>query len=137
MHLDFRIEEKDLKKAIKYLSGFFILFAVITILRNAWVSDDAYISFRTVFNFTEGYGLRYNLDERVQSFTNPAWLFLVSIFYFFTGEAYFTSIFLSLAVTLPALYLLSFRIARGSIWPIASILILTVSLHTGLPKKLI
>ncbi len=43
----------------------------LLILINAWVSDDAFISFRSVDNFVNGYGLVYNTDERVQTFTNP------------------------------------------------------------------
>ena len=78
----------------------------VVVLRNAWVCDDAYISFRVVDNFVNGYGLTWNTAERVQAFTNPLWVLLVSAFYMLSGEAYYTSIFLSLALTLAAAIIL-------------------------------
>ncbi len=81
---------------------FFYLFVIV---KNAWIGDDAYITFRTVDNFVNGYGLTWNVAERVQSFTNPLWVLLVSAFYAVTGEAYYTSIFLSLILDKETLYI--------------------------------
>ncbi len=97
---------KDFSKSIIY---FLLTITCIIILKNAWVSDDSYIGFRTVYNFTHGYGLTFNINERVQSFTNPLWILLISFFYFFTGEAYFTSIALSILITLLSLYFLTVK----------------------------
>ena len=52
-------------------------------LVNAWICDDAYITFRTVDNFINGYGLTWNPGERVQAYTHPLCMFIVSFFYFF------------------------------------------------------
>jgi len=84
---------------------------VFTLIRNAWVSDDAYITLRTVDNFVNGYGLRWNIVERVQSYTHPLWMFLISAFYFFTREAFYTTIAVSMCVTCLAVfvYYRSFR----------------------------
>src|SRR5262249_49729235 len=54
--------------------GVFVLVAI----RTAWICDDAYINFRTIDNFLHGYGLRWNVAERIQTFTDPLWLFLVT-----------------------------------------------------------
>ncbi|MCB1179143.1 MAG: hypothetical protein KDK36_16275, partial [Leptospiraceae bacterium] len=62
---------------------------------NSWVSDDAFISFRTIDNFINGYGLRWNIAERVQSFTNPLWILFLSPFYLIFKEIYFTNLFIS------------------------------------------
>ena len=78
-----------------------VLFAV------AWVADDAYISLRTVDNFVNGYGLRWNAAERVQSYTHPLWLFALSAVYALTHQAYFTALFVSFAFSLAALLILS------------------------------
>lgn len=43
----------------------------------AWVCDDAYITFRVADNVVNGFGLRFNVDERVQAFTNVLWLWLL------------------------------------------------------------
>ena len=45
--------------------------------RNAWITDDAYITFRTIEQFLAGNGLQFNPHERVQAFTHPAWLGLL------------------------------------------------------------
>jgi len=72
-----------------------ILFTIV-LIKTAWVSDDAYITFRTVDNFVNGYGLNWNINERVQTYTNTMWMFVISIAYYFTHEAYFTSILVSI-----------------------------------------
>jgi arabinofuranosyltransferase len=70
------------------------------VLSHAWFSDDAYFSFRTVDNFINGYGLTWNVAERVQVFTHPLWVLLLSIPYYFSHEIYLTTIFTSLILTL-------------------------------------
>jgi len=49
---------------------------LILVVGHAWVTEDAFITFRVVDNFVHGYGLRWNIDERVEAFTNPLWLLL-------------------------------------------------------------
>ena len=76
-----------------------LLVFVIVVVRNAWLNDDAYITFRTIDNFVSGYGLRWNIAERVQTFTHPLWLFVLTIPYALTREIYFTSLILSFVVS--------------------------------------
>ena len=66
---------------------------VVVVLRTAWIHDDAYITYRTVDNFVNGYGLRWNPAERVQTYTHPLWMFVVSAAYAVTHEMFFTVIF--------------------------------------------
>jgi arabinofuranosyltransferase len=84
-----------------------LLFVIL--LRTAWMSDDSYITLRTVDNFVHGHGLRWNIDERVQTFTHPLWMFLVSACYFVTREAFYTTIFLSIAISMFTVWLVAFR----------------------------
>ena len=79
-----------------------LLYHGLVVLRTAWLSEDAFITFRTVDNFINGYGLTWNITERVQAYTHPLWMFLVAVCYFWTREIYYTSILLSLAVSLTA-----------------------------------
>jgi arabinofuranosyltransferase len=79
--------------------GAFVLVAI----RTAWICDDAYINFRTIDNFLHGYGLRWNVAERVQTFTDPLWLFLVAASVGITKEFYFTTIVLSIAASAAAI----------------------------------
>lgn len=43
----------------------------------AWVNDDALISFRYADNLAAGHGLVYNPGERVEGFSNPLWTLLL------------------------------------------------------------
>lgn len=88
----------------------FLLVATV-IVRRAWVCDDAYITFRTIDNFIHGYGLRYNIDERVQVFTHPLWMTLVTGFYALTREPYYTCLALGICLSLAVAALVGFRLA--------------------------
>jgi arabinofuranosyltransferase len=59
------------------LIGLLALLA-LTIARTAWVGDDAYITFRTIDNLLNGYGMRWNVNERVQTYTHPLWFFVLT-----------------------------------------------------------
>jgi arabinofuranosyltransferase len=83
----------------------------IAVIRVAWMCDDAYITLRTVDNFVSGFGPRWNVAERVQTYTHPLWMFTLSLPYYFTREAYFTPILVSILVSLAAVWLLVSRIA--------------------------
>ncbi len=82
----------------------FVLYLIIIFI-TAWLSDDAYITFRSIDNFINGYGLTWNIGEKVQAYTHPLWMFTLSVFGFVTKEFYFTSIFLSIIISLSAFYL--------------------------------
>lgn len=83
---------------------FFATCAII--IAEAWVSDDAYISLRTVENFVRGHGLVWNAGERVQAFTNPLWVLVLSAFCFFTDEYYLTTIVVSAVLSIAAVWFL-------------------------------
>jgi arabinofuranosyltransferase len=84
------------------------LLLLVVMVRSAWISDDALISFRVIDHFVNGDGLRFNLAERVQAYTHPLWLGLLSPFYALTREAFFTPIFVSLVLSLVAV--------AGAVW---------------------
>lgn len=105
-----KITLKD--RHLNYLFGFLVLVFAAVLLRAAWMGDDAFITMRTVDNFVNGYGLRWNILERVQSFTHPLWLFLITPFYFFTREPYFTTLAISFVLSFITMYLLVFKVAK-------------------------
>jgi arabinofuranosyltransferase len=74
-----------------------VLLAVL--VRTAWVADDAFITFRTTDNAVHGYGLRWNVDERVQVYTHPLWMATFTAAYFVTREPYYTAIALGFLLT--------------------------------------
>jgi arabinofuranosyltransferase len=111
-------------------SGVLVVLAVLFtwfIFTHAWVTDDAYFTFRTVENWVNGYGLTWNIAERVQVYTHPLWMVLLSAFYFVTREAYLTSIALSLIVSLAAILLLVLRVAPTRLAAIMGIVLLAGS----------
>jgi arabinofuranosyltransferase len=85
---------------------------VLGIVRSAWMCDDAYITLRTVDNLVHGYGLRWNVAERVQTFTHPLWLIALSVPYAVTREAYLTPLAVSLTLSLAAVWI-ALRRARA------------------------
>jgi arabinofuranosyltransferase len=91
---------------------FLIILFFVILVRNAWLSDDAFITLRTVDNFVNGYGLTWNVQERVQAYTHPLWMFLLALPYSFTHEPFFTTIYLSLAVSLAAILVYVFGFDR-------------------------
>jgi arabinofuranosyltransferase len=86
----------------QFFGGFCIALALgvfsLALVNTAWMSDDAYISFRVADNLLQGYGLRWNIDERVQTFTNPLWVLLNAAAASFNRESwhiYFSGLALS------------------------------------------
>lgn len=70
-----KIAEKH-SKFLVYILSALLSFAVFY---TAWVVEDAFITFRTVDNFWNGYGLRWNIDERVMTYTHPLWMLLLLV----------------------------------------------------------
>jgi arabinofuranosyltransferase len=77
------------------------------------MSDDGFITFRTIDHFVHGEGLRFNVDERVQSYTHPLWLFLLTPVYFVSREAFYTPVLVSIAVSGLAVWLLSRKLVAS------------------------
>ncbi len=97
-----------------------VLFAVL--VRTAWVGEDALISMRTVDNFVNGRGLRWNPDDRVQTFTHPLWVLALSAVYFFTREIYFTVTAVCIVFSIAAVVvLLRGRSAVSALFVLAAI----------------
>jgi len=87
-----------------------LLFAVM-VTRTAWVCDDAYITLRTIDNVLYGYGLTWNAAERVQTYSHPLWMFVLTVAYVVTHESYLTIIIVSMLVSFAAVLLFAFKIA--------------------------
>ncbi len=97
-----------MKLLIACLILLFYIFAI-----NFWLGDDAYITFRVSENFVNGYGLRWNPEERVQSYTNPLWMFLTAAAYAVTGQMYWNVFALSAVLTAAAVFFLFFSLRRS------------------------
>ena len=94
------------------------------LLRTAWLSDDALITLRTVLNFTHGYGLTFNVAERVQTYTHPLWMLMLTGAYLVAGNVYYAAIGLSVGVSL-VVFWSTLRLAATSaqVWIVAAVLL--------------
>ena len=55
------------------IGGALVVAAAVLAARDAWINDDAYISFRYARHLVEGLGLVFNPGERVEGYTNFLW----------------------------------------------------------------
>ncbi|MBA4285366.1 MAG: hypothetical protein C0434_07515 [Xanthomonadaceae bacterium] len=104
-----------------------LLSLALVVLRLGWMSDDAFISFRTVWNLVNGYGLTWNTDERVQAFTHPLWLFLIAAAHALSGEMYLTAMAVSVACSLLAVHVVLRRLCYGNTAALAFVVLLLCS----------
>lgn len=75
---------------------------LVALVRTAWICDDAFITFRSVENLVQGHGARWNVDERVQTYTHPLWFLLLCGARTLTGELLLTSQWLGIALAFGA-----------------------------------
>lgn len=102
------------------------LFCAVVLLK-AWVCDDAYITFRTVYNLFQGHGLRFNVEERVQAYTHPLWMLSISALYAVTREFFYTSMVFGTAVSIAAVLLFARRLAPSAAAACLGLAVLTAS----------
>jgi arabinofuranosyltransferase len=104
--LDPWLAEGSRPLAVLLLAGL-ALYAVV-LVRTAWVSDDAFITLRTVDNFVHGHGLRWNVAERVQSFTHPLWMMVLVPLHAMFEQPMVTLLVPAFAASLAAIALIGF-----------------------------
>jgi arabinofuranosyltransferase len=93
-------------------------------VRTAAVTEDAFITFRVIDNALNGYGLVWNVGERVQPYTHPLWALLLLAFSPISGNIFQTSLVLSLALTLACVALVV-RYSQGAwsaLWAVLALL---------------
>lgn len=80
----------------------------------AWVCDDAFITFRTVDNFVNGYGLRWNVADRVQSYTHPLWMLLHIPFFAIGSNPVYGTIAVSALLSVAAVSVMAVRLPQDN-----------------------
>ena len=108
--VEFKLSIKNPVETLRYAGLFLLLFILV---RNLWVSDDAFITLRTVSNFLQGYGLVWNAGERVQVFTHPLWMFLLIPFDLFIEDPLYVFYIPSLALSIWTLLIVFRNFAQG------------------------
>lgn len=108
----------------KALTALLTLVFLAVLIRTAWIGDDAMISLRTVLNVTHGFGLTYNIGERVQTFTHPLWLGLLTLAYSVSGTVLLSTLALSVVVSVTVFWITLTRAAsQAQTWLVAIILL--------------
>ena len=74
-------------------------FFLVVLIRTAWLSELSYLTLRTIEHAATGHGLRWNVSERVQVFDHPLWMLLLLAGRSVSGESYFTTFVISLALS--------------------------------------
>ena len=112
---------------IRILTIFAISYVII---KFAWISDDAQITLRQVWNFVQGDGITFNISDRVQAFTHPLWFLILSSVIFITQELYFTTVILSISIAISSilvLFIIELIQEKGNITVLTPILLLLFS----------
>ena len=78
---------------ILLILSFFV--ALFVFFKNAWISEDAYILFRSIEQLFAGNGPVWNPHERVQVFTSPLWFWVLSFGRLFSSDIYLITIMVS------------------------------------------
>jgi arabinofuranosyltransferase len=108
--------------AVSILTGWTAL-----VVWQAWVTDDAFITLRTVDNALNGFGLRWNISERVQVYTHPLWMFLTLAASWIVGSPYYAVIALAVGCSVTAMALVVWRAAPDAFTALVAALILAGS----------
>ena len=108
---NFRIDRSNIESATL---SFFYAAVLALLFVSASLVDDAFITFRTIDNFINGYGLTWNTAERVQSYTHPLWMFALSAIYWMSGDMYLTAILAAMSTSALSIALLvyAFSVSR-------------------------
>jgi len=116
---------KNGKKSIILLLISFAV-AILIFLKNAWVSEDAYILFRSLEQFIAGNGPVWNPHERVQVYTSPLWYFVLLIIRLFSKDVYLNAIIISSILWISTVIVIK-KILKNNSLLFLSILLLSAS----------
>jgi arabinofuranosyltransferase len=109
---EFPLSQRHIRWAI-----FIAVIAVFAwlVIRDAWLCDDAFITFRVVDNFHNGFGLRWNAVDRVQVFTHPLWCLVLVVVGEFSSNLPLTGLWLSVLLSITAFALIVPRPHRNEL----------------------
>ncbi|EMK01378.1 putative membrane protein [Leptospira sp. B5-022] len=99
------VHQKKVLIALNIIGAYFLISKIYDIY---WLTEDSFISFRVVDNAINGYGLRWNINERVQVYTHPLWLLYLTSIHFFIKNIYVTAL-VGTALALLAFFWIAYR----------------------------
>lgn len=100
-----------------------LIITLVIALREAWLTDDAFITFRVIENLFDGFGLRWNTADRVMVFTHPLWCLVLVGIRFVCGTLMEPVIWFSLLLSIIAMaFILPWRL--HPVWPAVGVALL-------------
>lgn len=115
-------------KLKKYVYTLVIPLFILVLLKSLWINDDAAITFRTILNTLNNFGLTFNISERVQAYTHPLWFMLLLLSTKISGNVFISTFFVSATISiLNFLILIRKASKKNTILAISFILILSKS----------
>ena len=109
-----------------FLPSAFVILTLVIFFKNAWLSEDAFIIFRSIEQLFAGNGPVWNPHERVQVYTSPLWYWLLASFRCFSSNPWFYGIAPS-AILLVATVLVIFRHEKSRLIASAVVIALMAS----------
>jgi arabinofuranosyltransferase len=115
--LDIVNDESELRqqRIARTLYAAVIAIFVWLVVRDAWLCDDAFITFRVVDNFHNDFGLRWNIADRVQVFTHPLWCLILLCVGFVFDNLPLAAVWLSILLSITAFVLIVPRPGRNEL----------------------
>lgn len=106
---------------------FLAMVYLFVVYRTAWLADDAFITLRSIDNCVNGYGLRWNVAERVQTYTHPLWMLVLLGAYSLTREPFYTPLIVSIVTSVIAFAVALSAARRVGAWAPLGMLLLVLS----------
>lgn len=101
-------------------------YAASIFVKNAWVTEDAYIIFRSIEQLFAGNGPVWNPNERVQVYTSPLWYFVLALARIFSDDVFLNTIIVSFSLYLATIVIIKHILKNNTIL-ICALLIFTAS----------
>ncbi len=112
--------------ALVLLNGLTALLAA-EVARTAWMSDDAFVTMRTLDNALHGLGLTFNPIERVQAYTHPLWMMVLALPFAIAGDAWRVPMVVGTALTTAVVAVLAKGVSRDRWAAIVAVALLASS----------
>ncbi len=132
-----KIAQQKLSLKINFsvkLSDIFLLLSAASLMCGvilfAHLNEDAFIIFRSIENFINGYGLQYVIDDRSQSYTDPLWIICHVLLRLVFGDIRLVSIYFSFACTLAMILVIVYHF-KANRWLIAFFIFIPLNLSVS------
>jgi arabinofuranosyltransferase len=120
------MKQKSIEISLHLLTTLAFLLAIVIFIKNAWVTEDAYIIFRSLEQFFAGNGPRWNPHDRVQVFTSPLWFWLLAAVRGVSSDVYLNALGVAFTLFMATLFVI-FKIFRNPAILLLAVLLLIAS----------